>query len=112
MSIGDRYLRLFNSGLTYKQIAAQESTVKRVVSRNDVAKVIYEHRQALGLPVRDVKRSAGRKKGNRGAVSALEKEMREGRLERLKDCVRDENGVLICPPRHASGYGIDNKGVV
>lgn len=112
MSKGDRYLRLFNSGLTYAQIAARESTAKRVITRNDVAKVIYDHRQALGLPVRDVKRSKGRKRGNKTAISAADKKMREGRLEQLKECVRDENGVLVCPPRHASGYGFDTKGVV
>lgn len=108
MSDGKKYLKLYDQGLTYAEIAEAYE-----VSRNTVAGQIYDYRKENNIPVSDKGRKVSQaKKQNKKArtyLSVHEKDQRKIRQEELDQCVRREDGVLQCPTKYAAGYGIQPR---
>lgn len=111
MNRAEQYFRMFESGATYAQIAERYG-----VNRNTVAARIYEHRKENGLspnyrnmPKKLVEKTRQRKTQSNG-VYKFDAAQEDARKEKLKECVKREDGVTICPPGYALGYGYERGG--
>lgn len=107
MTKGKQYLKMFDAGMTYAEIAREFSC-----SRNTIASTIYRYREDNGLAVDyrsklKKERDAAMKPSNN--FYKFDHDSREARIKAIKKCKKREDGVTQCPTRYSCGY-VNHKG--
>lgn len=95
MTKGQQFYELADTGLSNVQIAAKLKTLPHVVGAR-----MSEYRKTNNLP-------PPRRSANNWSFLITAQNDEAYRIENLKTAERDENGVLVCPPRYAEGYGME-----
>jgi len=95
---GKRYLKMFDAGMKYSEIARECG-----VCKNTVAGDIHQYRKDNFLSVKNPDMARNKKKAfSNKLISKDEKKLRKKRIAVIKSCPVRADGVIQCPP---SGYG-------
>ena len=100
---GEIYLKHYNSGLTYTEIGT-----KFGVARGTIATGIRRYRHKHGLKP---KPRQPLNKPKKVGIRDFDKKQKKERIDKISQCERNEEGVLMCPPVYSYGYGFDAKEV-